>query len=248
MLRTLLVRGMIAGVIAGVLAALFAYLVGEGPVNSAIGFEDAMAAHEGHTEVEIVSRGVQSTLGLLVAVTGYGVAIGGMFALIFAFSLGRIGNALTVRARAVVLAATGFAVVVFVPFLKYPANPPSVGQSNTIDERTVLYFGFVAISVLALMVAVRAWASSRKSFDAFTATAVAGFGYLLLVSLAAWLMPTVDELPQAFPASVLWTFRISSLGTQVVLWGSLGLMFGILAKPALEAEKQAKERALSFAQ
>src|SRR5690348_8239681 len=99
--RTLLVRGMLAGVIAGVLAALFAYLVGEGPVSSAIGFEDAMAAHEGHPDVEVVSRGVQSTLGLLVAVAGYGVAIGGVFALVFAFTLGRIGAALPVRARAV---------------------------------------------------------------------------------------------------------------------------------------------------
>jgi predicted cobalt transporter CbtA len=46
-------------------------------------------------------------------------------------------------------------------------------------------------------------------------------------------MPTVNEVPPNFPATVLWRFRIASLGTQLVLWSTLGLGFGFLAERAL---------------
>lgn len=247
MMRKLLVRGMIAGAIAGLLAAAFAYLVGEDPVDSAIGFESAMAAHNGHAEVELVSRGVQSTLGLSVAVTAYGLAVGGLLALAFVLSLGRIGGPAALRARALTIAATGFAVLVLIPFLKYPANPPSVGQPETIGERTALYFGFTAISVIAFTLALSCRSRLRNRLDAFGSTVVAGAAYLVLVGLAAWLMPGVDEVPRAFPASLLWTFRLSSLGTQLVLWGTLGLAFGALAEPVVGERARARQRALAFA-
>ena len=47
MMRTLLVRGMVAGLISGVLATLFAYLVGEPSVDLAIGFEEAVLRFDG---------------------------------------------------------------------------------------------------------------------------------------------------------------------------------------------------------
>lgn len=247
MTRTLLVRGMVAGVIAGLMGTAFAYLVGEGPVDAAIGFESATAAHGGHDEVELVSRGVQSTAGLLVAVTAYGVAVGGLFALAFVLSLGRIGEQPAVRVRAVALAATGFVVMVLVPFLEYPANPPSVGRPETIGERTALYFGFTALSVLAFALAIAGRARLRVRLGAFDSAVVAGAAYLVLVVLAGRLLSGVDEVPQAFPAPLLWTFRLSSLGTQVVLWGSLGLAFGALADPVVGAEARARRRAQAFA-
>jgi hypothetical protein len=234
MLRTLLVRGMLAGLAAGVVASVFAYLVGEGPVESAIGFENAMSHHG---EFEPVSRGVQSTAGLLVAVGAYGIAIGGLFALVFALSLGRIGT-LGARGRAASAAALGFVVVVLVPFLKYPANPPAIGVASTIGERTELYFGFLAISLLGAALAVFAWTKLRTSLDSFAATTISGGGYLVLVAVAAWLMPAIDEVPDGFSASLLWTFRLSSLGTQAVLWTCLGLVFGVLARSTLREKRR----------
>lgn len=247
MMRTLLVCGMLAGLIAGVLATFFAYFFGEPSINAAIGIEEAGSAAHSHThdpgaghtgaepaapaepEEELVSRDVQSTLGLLVAVGIYGTAIGGLFSLAFAFVYGRVGS-LRPRLTAAALGALAFAVVFFVPFLKYPGNPPAVGKPETIGERTGLYFGFVALS---LLVAVLALVLSRKltaRFGAWTAGLLGVAGYIVVMALSAWLMPVIDEVGTGFPASTLWTFRVSSIGTQLVLWTVLGLTFGALVE------------------
>ncbi|SFO97756.1 Probable cobalt transporter subunit (CbtA) [Amycolatopsis arida] len=218
-MRTLLVRGMLAGLVAGVLATLFAYVFGEPSVEAAIGLEEA-AAHEAgshsHGEEELVTRGVQRTIGLLAGVGGYALAIGGLFALAFAVLYGRIGT-LRPRVTAALLAAAGYAVVVLVPFLKYPANPPAVGRAETIGDRTALYFGFVALSVLAAALAAYAGRRLADRLGGWSGGLLAAGGYVLVTAVAAALLPVVDEVPPGFPGSTLWTFRIAALGTQLVL-------------------------------
>src|SRR6266550_517717 len=131
MARTLLVRGMLVGLLAALLAFTFASFFGEPQVGRAIAFESAQARAAGEPEVPgPVSRGVQRTAGLAVGVAMYGVAVGG---------LGRLRS----RALAGVLALAGFVVVELVPFLKYPANPPSVGDPDTIGRRTLLYLAMI---------------------------------------------------------------------------------------------------------
>lgn len=139
--RGLLVRGMLAGLIAGLFAFAVAYVVGEPPVRGSIAVEEAQAAqdaagapgaHAGHggdaasgeaaEEEEVVSRPVQSTVGLATGVLVYGVALGGIAALAFSFALGRVGG-FSPRATAALTAAGAFATVYLVPFLKYPATP-----------------------------------------------------------------------------------------------------------------------------
>ncbi|MGC7102263.1 CbtA family protein [Amycolatopsis lurida] len=240
MMRTLLVRGLLAGLAAGVLAAIFAFFVGEPPVDAAIGIEEAGThSHEeagghshGEEEAELVSRDVQSTLGLLVGIGAYAIAGGGLFSLAFAFSYGRLGS-LRPRALSALLAVATFVVVVGVPFLKYPANPPAVGQSETIGDRTGLYFGFVALS---LVFAIGAAVLGRRIGGWNGGLAGAG-AYVVLVSVAAALLPSIDEVPDGFPGSTLWTFRIASLGTQLVLWVALGLIFGALAERVLTGRR-----------
>jgi predicted cobalt transporter CbtA len=229
MMRALLVRGMLAGLVAGVLATLFAYLVGEPSVNVAIGFEEA-AAHE-HGE-ELVSRSVQSTIGLFVGVGIYAIAIGGLLALTFALAYGRVGT-LRPRITALLVTAATFAVVVLVPFLKYPANPPAVGQAGTIQSRTQLYFAFVALSIVVGVAAVVLGRRLADRFDAWTGGIAACVGYAVVMVLCAWLLPVVNEVPTDFPASTLWSFRISSLGTQLTLWTVFGLVFATLADRVL---------------
>lgn len=229
MMRTLLVRGMIAGLVAGVLATLFAYVVGEPSVNLAIGFEES-GAHE-HGE-ELVSRSVQSSIGLFVGVGVYGIAIGGLLALAFALAYGRVGT-LRPRITALLVTAAAFAVVVLVPFLKYPGNPPAVGQEGTIQSRTELYFAFVALSIVVGVAAVVLGRRLADRFDAWTGGMAACLGYAVVMVLCAWLMPIVDEVPADFPASTLWSFRVSSLGTQLTLWTVFGLVFATLADRAL---------------
>lgn len=128
MVRALLIRGMLTGVLAGLLAAGFAWLLGEPQVDLAFAFERHMHQMAGEApEPALVSRTVQSTAGLATGVVVYGAALGGIFALVFAYDYGRIGR-LTPRAAAAMLAAAGFCALVLVPQVKYPANPPAIGR------------------------------------------------------------------------------------------------------------------------
>lgn len=243
-MRTLLVRGLIAGLIAGIAAAVFAYLVGEPPVDAAIALEEAAAAHE-HSdpaaadEEEMVSRDVQSTIGLLVATSAIGIALGGLFSLAFGFFYGRLGGA-SVRAYSALLGAGAFGAVSLVPFLKYPGNPPAVGQLGTIVDRTQDHFAFLGISVITAGLAVYGARILAEKAAGWTAALIAGAGYLVVMAAVGALMPVVDEVPEDFPATVLWDFRVASLGTLLVLWGVLGVAFGALARPVLSrSERQA---------
>lgn len=236
LVHQLLLRGMLVGLVAGLLAFGFAKLVGEPSVDRAIAFESAQHAAEaaearaaGHAmpddDPEIFSRARQSGFGLLTAVTVYGSALGGLFALAFALAYGRIGR-LSPRACAALLAGLGFVAVYAVPYLKYPANPPAIGEPATIGVRTGLYFSMIAISILAMLAAgslTRLLSSRLGDWNA----ALAGIAtFLAMVGAAALLLPPIDEVPAAFPAATLWSFRLASLGIQAVIWSGIGLMFG----------------------
>ena len=139
LMRTLLVRGMLAGLAAGALALVFAWIFGEPQVGHAIAFEDQQARLAGAAPApELVSRTVQETFGLAVAVGLIGLALGGLFSIAFALCYGRIGR-FRPRATAALVAAGGFAAVELVPFLKYPANPPSVYFDSFKDAFDELY-------------------------------------------------------------------------------------------------------------
>jgi pimeloyl-ACP methyl ester carboxylesterase len=230
MLRTLLTWGLLAGLCGGVLATGFSEVAGEPAVNQAIAFESAQARAAGEPEeAPIVSRGVQRTVGLFTAAAVFGVSMGGLFALAFAFAYGRVGRASPGR-TALWLAVGAFVVVYLVPFLKYPANPPSVGDPATISRRTELYLAMIVCSLLAAVAAlrVRTWLAARR--DAGTATVVAGLAYLAVVVTAGLILPGVHEVPKNFPATTLWRFREASIGMQAVLWTTIGVVFAAAAQ------------------
>ena len=236
MVRALLVRGMIAGLCAGVLAAGFAEVVGEPQVDQAITFEASHAdAAEPHHH-DPVSRDVQKSVGLFTAFAVYGASFGGLFALAFAVVFGRVGRARALP-TAVWLAGAVFVAVVLVPFLKYPANPPAIGDPETIGSRTALYFSMIAISVLSAVAAVRLARQAAARWGE-TAGPLVGVGaFVVLVVAAGLALPAVNEVPRDFPATTLWHFRVASLGTQLVLWSSLGLLFGAAAQRALGRQR-----------
>jgi predicted cobalt transporter CbtA len=235
MMRALLVRGLIAGLVAGLLALVFARIFGEPAIGSAIDFESAQGGitQETTAEPELVSRSVQSSIGLATAVLVYAVAFGGLFSLAFATAYGRVGE-LSARATAAVLALGGYLVVYVVPFLKYPANPPAFSAEETIGQRTGWYLAMVTISVLLAVIAVYLGRRLAPRLGTWNAALTAGGGYVVAVAAAQALLPSLNETPAAFPATVLWDFRVASLGTQLVLWAALGLLFGApLIKPRL---------------
>ncbi|MEV5104076.1 CbtA family protein [Streptomyces massasporeus] len=229
--RNLLVRGMLAGLAAAVLALAVAYFLGEPDIDRAIGFEEAHAPAHGH-ETELVSRGLQSTAGLATGVLVYGVAFGGIAALAYCFALGRVGR-LGPRATALLLSGSALLAVYVVPFLKYPANPPAVGNPDTIGERTTLYFLMMLLGVLLAIAATLLGKRLAPSLGTWWATVVAVAAFALAVGIAYAFLPAVDEVPADFPATVLWRFRLSALAVQTTLWAGFGLLFGELAERLL---------------
>ncbi|MET9453364.1 CbtA family protein [Streptomyces cinerochromogenes] len=236
--RNLLVRGMLAGLAAGVLALIAAYFLGEPNVDKAIGFEDAHA-HE--HEMEVVSRSLQSTAGLATGVLVYGVAFGGIAALAFCVALGRVGR-FGPRATALLLSGCALLTVYVVPFLKYPANPPSVGDPDTIGERTALYFLMMLLSVLLAVGATLLGRRLAPVLGTWWATVAAVAAFAAAIGLAYAFLPAVNEVPVGFPATLLWRFRLSALAVQAVLWGGFGLAFGELAERLLNPRPEPAAR------
>lgn len=239
--RTFLVHGLVAGLLAGVAAFVVAFTVGEPQIDKAIALEEAASApapdghdHTGSAEVghshddedAVVTRATQSTWGLATGTLAIGVVLGGLTGLLAAVGLGRLGDLRPAASTALValLGAVSFSVV---PFLKYPATPPAVGSGETIDNRTALYFGFLAISVLAVLAAVAVARAAVRRWSGVPGVVAGAATYVVVVGVAALAFPKVDELGD-FPAGILWDFRVASLLTLLAMWAVIGAVLTVL--------------------
>ncbi len=235
----LLVRGLIVGLFAGLLAGTFAYVMGEPHIDAAIAIEEAGGAAHTHgeepaaqapaaeEEEPLVSRNGQR-FGLFLATSLYGVALGGIFAVGFALLRGRLRTPSDSYA-ALGLAAAGFVGIVLVPFLKYPPNPPAVGDPETITKRTITYLLTLVIGLLAVWAGVAASRWAQRFGDApWIRLAGGGLAFVATIVAAYLILPAINEVPGSFPATLLWQFRFASLGTQAVLWTLLGFGYAAL--------------------
>ncbi|THV42078.1 CbtA family protein [Glycomyces buryatensis] len=233
-------RGLAAGLLAGLLAGVFALLWGEVPLGEAIALEEqahaaahdpAEAAHD-HGEEFAVSRTAQQAL-LPVGSALLGAAYGGLFGLAFRLLARDSGD----RWRAALLfgLATWAAVALF-PALKYPANPPGVGDPETVNARTTWFLVAIAASV-AVAIGLRfvsKWLR-RKDWDdvprqlLIGAIAACVYGGMFLA------LPANGD-PVEVPADLLWDFRLASIGTQAILWLGLAVGFGWLWHRAARRE------------
>ena len=226
MTRSLLIRGMVVGALAGLLVFFAAHWLGEPEVDRAIAFEASVDQARGEApEPEIISRRIQKTAGLFTAAIVYGAALGGIFGLVFAYSYGRIGPSRP-RALSAFLAFVGFVVIAFVPSLKYPANPPAVGNPDTIGVRTGAFFLMILMSIVAAVFSLKVSRMSIRRFGGWNGGVLAASLFLVLVGVCAYVLPAINEVPAGFPADVLWRFRLSAWALQAVLWGAIGLLFG----------------------
>ena len=227
--RRILLRGLLAGLIAGLLAGGFAYLFGEPKIDAAIAIEQAAADQTGgghdHGDTGI-SRTTQRG-GLLLATTLYGIAMGGLLATAYTLLRRRLHTTDDGRA-ALGLAGAALLGAVLVPFVKYPPNPPAVGNPATINQRTISYLAILVIGLVAVWAAVLAHRAPRDGAGEWLRATTATGAFLLVVTIGYVMLPNVDDVPATFPASLLYTFRVASLGTQIVLWTTLGLAFAAL--------------------
>lgn len=252
--RNFLVRGLLAGLAAGLFAFAVAHTVGEPQVDAAIAVEEAAApkiegaaehSADGHTHGEEasgteVSRDTQSTWGLATATLAVGTVLGGVVGLVSAFAAGRLGRLRPSQSTALV-ALIGFVAYGLVPFLKYPAAPPAVGNPDTIGSRTLEFFSMQGISLLAAVGAVLLGRRLLTALGTYRAILVAGGGYLLVVIVAALLLPAVNEVGD-FPADTLWSFRVASLLTLATMWGVIGVVLTGLVGRLSERELAATAR------
>lgn len=235
MVRTLLIRGMLVGAIAGLLAFCFAKVFGEPQVDFAIAFEDQMhSTMNMGAGPELVSRSVQASIGLFTGVVVYGTAFGGLFGLAFAFAFGRIGN-LGPRGTAALLAAAVFVAIVVVPALKYPPNPPAVGEAETIAYRSWTFFLMMAVSIAAMATSFALARRLSAGYGGWNAALMGGGFFIVVIAVVQLLLPAINEVPEQFPAVVLWRFRMASLGLEAILWTTIGLLFGALTERSLSA-------------
>jgi predicted cobalt transporter CbtA len=230
----LIIRGLIVGIVAGLLAFGWAKVFGEPAVDTAIGFESAQSTAAGAPEEPvIVSRGVQSTFGLMTGVVLIGAGLGALFSILFAFAYGRIGN-LGPQPTSVLLALFGFVTVYLVPALKYPPNPPSIGEPETIAFRTATFFLIMAISVATT---IGAWLLRQRlvpQYGGWYGSLMALAAYVVVIAAFYLILPSVNEVPAGFPAATLYDFRLASFGIQAVLWASIGLIFGYVVERTME--------------
>lgn len=226
-IKTFLGRGALAGVAGGFAAAVFQWSVTERQIRQALAIE---AAHESGVHEEMFSRGTQVIGGMLGACL-YGVFVG----LVFGFVCAVLWRALSRRdvfARSISLAVVIFVGWTLVPALKYPANPPGVGDPDTIGQRTVSYLAIAILSLVVMFLAWELWkqltARGIEGAPRFVAVAAA---YLLVITLVYLVLPANPD-PIDVPANLIWHFRLDSLAGNALLWLVIGTMFGWLGDRA----------------
>lgn len=216
------------------MAALVLWLAVEPVIREALVIEDARGISGGQAAPlhggghELVSRSQQVLFGALTVVV-VGIAVGVVFAVVFAKARHRLPGS-TDFGRSLVLAGIGFGAVTLFPAIAVPANPPAVGDPATVGDRTADYVLSILVAV-AIALAVPAfdrWLAGRGVRDA-NRWAVDVLVAVLAAAVALSVLPgSPDTVPPDVPATLLWDFRIASLGQFVVLWLGLGTIFGVL--------------------
>ena len=221
-MRTQLRYGALAGLAGGAALAIVLVVAGEGPLQRAIDLE----ARGGE---EMISRAGQRVGGVVAAVL-VGVAVGLLLSVAVSLVPRRLpeGDWRT----SLWLAAAGFATLQLVPFLKYPPNPPGVGEGETVGGRTLLYVALLAWSVLSVWAGWRArrWLAGR-SVPPHRAVAAAAATVVALVLFAVIVLPPGPS-PDAVPSSVVWNFRIASLAGWCAYWAVSGTVLAWLTYSA----------------
>jgi hypothetical protein len=233
-------RGLLAGLLAGPLAGLVGLAAGEPAVDAAVRLEERAAgapAAAVDSPAEF-TRGQQKA-GLVLGTALVGLAAGALFALAAAWAVGRVAG--DAWARSLKLGAAAAAGLVLLPALKYPPNPPAVGDPATIGTRGALYVGVV---LLGGLLAATAWAASRqlaatRLAPPVRALLVAAGTLALAVALLAGL-PAAEPAPAGFPAELLWRFRLGSIAVQLTLVAGLAAGLGLLTERSERAGRQAR--------
>ncbi len=188
---------------------------------------EAGAAAVQHHE-ELFTRGTQH-FGLVVTSLVLGLALGVLCAIAYALIHRRSPDAAP-WPRALLLAGGAFLAVSLLPALRYPANPPGVGDSGTVTDRQGLWLAAVTIGVLGMLLVWQVYV--RLAHRSLPVRQVAAAGTAIAILAVLFALPgNPDEVPVS--ATLLWDFRVLSLASHALLWAVFGVVFGALGLRAL---------------
>lgn len=159
--------------------------------------------------------------GEIVAGTILGLSIGSLFGIVFAYTHNSVPGSNN-KKKALIVAGIMWFVLFLIPALKYPANPPAVGDPETIYYRQSLYVAFLVISGFSALGLAFLY---RKMGALNIKKAIIPVAYAAIISGAYLAMPANPD-PINAPMDLVMGFRITSAITISMFWGLLGVIFG----------------------
>ena len=218
---------LLSGCFAGTIHGLANLTLVEPYLDKAIGIENQNLFASGEAKdtpdfrVEYDSYRYWQKGGQVLAGTILGTSIGALFGIVFAYSRNALPGSNNVK-KALVLAGIMWLTLYVIPFLKYPANPPTVGDPETIVLREVLYIAFIAISGFGAIGFYQLYKRLQKNKKYVTF-----IGYAAFISVVFAAMPSNPDVVTA-PMDLVNGFRAMSFIAVSIFWISVGLILGIL--------------------
>ena len=251
--RTIVLAAVLIGVLAGLGGAVFHTVATEPRVDDAIAIEEAAAeadhsmsdgGSEGGEEEVSVSRSDQKGAGLFLAFALTGAAFG-LFLAITSMSLRTTTGG---PFRRVVVSGTVLAGAITVaPWLKYPPNPPAVGDPDSVGERERLFVLLIVLAALLLAGLAHLSARLRRAGwpDDRRVAAVVGAGLVAFAVLFAAMPASPDSV--GVPANLVWQFRLNSLTGNLLVWTLLTVGLGVVWTEAARRSAEAPASAAASA-
>lgn len=216
---------LISGAFAGLIHGTVNFAIVEPYLDQAIGIENQNLFESGEVEdspqfwVEYEGYRVWQKSGQILAGVILGTSVGALFGIVFALSRNSLPGSSDVK-RALVLAGIMWLTIYLIPFLKYPANPPTVGDAETVVLRATLYLSFIAISGTGAIVFYKL---SKRFKNRKKLVSLIGYG--IFISAVFFIMPeNPDEI--AAPMNLVNEFRMMSVLGVSSFWISVGTILG----------------------
>ena len=221
----ILVICVVAGLISGLLVGGFHNLFTVPVMERAIALEEQRSVPAGQAaeaEGTPVSLGVQR-VGMVIGTGIYGLILGVVFAGGFEI-LRRARPGWNTVALAATIGILGFWSISLFPFIKYPANPPGVGQETTLLSRQLFQVLFIILSAGAVA-ACLAGLSKIQSLNlrAFAGGQMIGGLILVYMIFSAVIFIAFPGNPDPVPAPIdlLELFQALTMAGQFLLWALL---------------------------
>ncbi len=216
---------LISGCFAGTIHGLANLAIVEPYLDEAIGIENQALFDSGEEEntpefrAEYESYRYWQKGGQVLAGAILGTSIGALFGIVFAYSKMSLPSENNVK-KALILAGLMWLTLYFIPFLKYPANPPTVGDPETVVLRAILYLSFIAISGFGALGFYQVFKRLQKG-----KRIVAIIGYGIFMSAVFVAMPENPDEVTA-PMDLVEGFRVMSAIAVSIFWIALGVILG----------------------